>query len=122
MQKELYFDISSVEKGGSLYRVTNENSKPFFYYSHSTYDEDRDEIKIFESTYPCFETFWEELIKNKEWFYLHPFFVHPEQREFIREQLQTVNWNIHPDKKWQESHRRQWKKILSDPEKYYRPG
>jgi subfamily B ATP-binding cassette protein MsbA len=27
---------------------------------------------------------------------------------------------VHPDKKWQESHQRQWKKVLDDPGTYYR--
>jgi len=120
MQKELYFDISSPEKGGSLYRIHNVNEAPSFYYNHSTYDEDKDELKVFETNYPRFEDFWQELTKNKEWFYLHPLFVHPEQREFVRGQLQQVNWSIHPNKKWQESHQRQWKKVLADPGDYYR--
>jgi hypothetical protein len=32
-----------------------------------------------------------------------------------------VDWSVHPDKKWQESHQRQWKKVLTDPDTYYRP-
>ena len=55
--------------------------------------------------------------------YLHPLFVHPELRDFIREQLKGVNWGVHPNKKWQESHQRQWKKVLTDPGNYYKgPG
>jgi len=30
---------------------------------------------------------------------------------------------VHPNKKWQESHQRQWKKVLTDPGNYYKgPG
>lgn len=122
MNRELYFDISSAQSGGSLFRVTQENAVTF-YYNHSTYNEATDELKVFENWYPSFSEFWDELVKkNKDWFYLHPLFVHPEQREFIREQLKTVNWNIHPNKKWQDSHQRQWKKVLTGPGNYYRQG
>jgi len=60
------------------------------------------------------------LLVDPEWYYRHPLYVHPEQREFVREALKRVNWGVHPDKKWQESHQRQWKKVLEDPGTYYR--
>ena len=120
MPKELYFDISSEDSGGSLYRVTGESNRLPFYYNHSTYDNDKDEVKVFETWYPDFGSFWTMLTKDPKWYYRHPLFVHPEKREFIREQLKTVNWGVHPDKKWQESHQRQWKKVLDDPGTYYR--
>jgi hypothetical protein len=120
MQKELYFDISSPQSGGSLYRINGEQGAVSFYYNHSTYDENKDELKVFETHYPSFGAFWQELTKNREWFYLHPLYVHPEQRAFIQEQLKNVNWSIHSNKKWQESHQRQWKKVLTDPAGYYR--
>jgi hypothetical protein len=119
MHKELYFDISSPQKGGSLYRISKPGQSPYYYYNHSTYDEDKDELKVFETEYPDFEIFWKELTKNKEWFYLHPLFVHPEQRAFVRNQLLNVNWSIYSNRKWQESHQRQWKKVLADPGDYY---
>ena len=121
MQKELYFDISSEEKGGSLFRIKKNDGTISFYYNHSTYDSNKDELKVFENYYDNFEAFWSEIKKNKEWFYLHPLFVHPEQREFVRNELKSVNWNIHPNKKWQDSHQRQWRKVLSDPSGYYNP-
>jgi len=120
MQRELYFDISAEGSGGSLYRIKDNAGKDSFLYQHSTYDDDRDEIKIFETTYATFTQFWQILIKDPQWFYQHPLYVHAEQRAFVREQLQHVNWDIHPDKKWQESHQRQWKKVLSDKDDYYR--
>ena len=116
--KELYFDISSAESGGSLFRINN-NGDIFFNYNHSSYDDKKDELKTFETNYASFAFFWQELIKNPEWFYLHPLFVHPEQRDFIKEQLKRVNWDIHPNKKWQDSHQRQWKKVLTAPSSYY---
>lgn len=121
MKPELYFDIGSTESGGSLYRIQKEAGVQSFTYQHSTYDDDNDEIKVFETTFPSFEAYWQELIKNKEWFYLHPLYVHPEQRAFVKQQLEQVNWNVHPNKKWQESHQRQWKKVLTDPKDYYNP-
>lgn len=121
MQKELYFDISSAETGGSLYRLKGGGVSNSFYYNYSTYDEDKDEIKVFEEHYPDFASYWAALIKDPKWHYLHPLFVHPEQREFVTAQLKNVNWSLHPDKKWQESHQRQWKKVLTDPPRYYGP-
>ena len=119
MKKELYFDISSADSGGSLFRI-DDNGKISFYYNHSTYNDTKDELKVFETNFESFEAFWKYLTNNKEWFYLHPMFVHVEQRAFIKEQLKSVNWNIHPNMKWQNSHQRQWTKVLSAPEKYYR--
>jgi hypothetical protein len=120
LSKELYFDISTEHSGGSLYRVTGEEGLPF-YYNHSTYDDTTDEVKLFETRYADFAAFWKELTRDSQWYYQHPLFVHPEQREFVRQQLASVDWTVHPDKKWQESHQRQWKKVLTDPDTYYRP-
>ena len=121
MQKELYFDISAADKGGSLFRIKKSDGTISFYYNHSTYDANKDEIKVFENYYESFEAFWAAIKGDREWFYLHPMFVHPEQREFVRKELLSVNWNIHTNKKWQDSHQRQWKKVLSDPPGYYTP-
>ncbi len=57
MPKELYFDISSEDSGGSLYRVTDSAKGKPFYYNHSTYDDDKDEMKVFETWYPDFWLF-----------------------------------------------------------------
>ncbi len=119
MQRELYFDISSEESGGSLFRIAGKDGPPSFYYNYSTYDSDKDEVKVFEKNFPDFATFWKEITRDPKWWYLHPLFVHPEQRNFVREQLKTVNWAVHPNKKWQESHKRQWTKVLADPGTYY---
>jgi hypothetical protein len=119
MNKELYLDISSAQSGGSLYRIHHAESPPSFYYNHSTYNDDKDELRVFETYYTSFADFWSELVKDPEWFYLHPLYVNPEQRDFIKDQLKNVNWKIYPDKKWQESHQRQWKKVLNDPPAYY---
>ena len=119
MAKELYFDISAADSGGSLYRVEERDGVAFLY-NHSTYDDSTDEVSVFDTWYTSFEAFWKMLTADPQWYYWHPLFVHPEQREFVREHLKRVNWTVHPDKKWQESHQRQWKKVLSDPEDYYR--
>src|ERR1700759_1658318 len=98
MQRELYFDISSEQSGGSLYRLRNDEGRTFFLYQHSNYDNDLDEIKIFETTYTLFTEFWQVLVKDSQWFYQHPLYVHPEQRNFVKDQLQHVNWTVHPNK------------------------
>jgi len=120
MHQELYFDINSEQSGGSLYRIKDNAGNFSFLYQHSTYDNDRDEIKVFETRYGSFAAFWQMVTKDPQWFYQHPLYVHPEQRNFVREQLQKANWNVHPNKKWQESHQRQWKKVLTDKDDYYR--
>lgn len=120
MKKELYIDISNEAAGGSLYRMTDDAGKIHFYYNHSTYNSDKDELKVFETNYPDFAAFWKFIIADKKWFYLHPLYIHPEQRDFIKQQLQGVNWAVSGDKKWQDSHQRQWKKVLNDPGQYYK--
>ena len=120
MPKELYFDISSEYSGGSLYRVPESNGEISFLYNYSVSDPKTGEVEVFDTWYTSFEAFWKALTQEKDWYYRHPLFVHPEQRAFVREQLKGVNWGVHPDKKWQESHQRQWKKVLEDPGTYYR--
>jgi hypothetical protein len=120
MPKELYFDISSEGNGGSLYRVREAGGEISFLYNYSISDADTGEVEVFDTWYVSWEAFWKMLTADPEWYYWHPLFVHPEQREFVREALKRVNWGVHPDKKWQESHQRQWKKVLEDPGAYYR--
>jgi hypothetical protein len=121
MAKELYFDISSENSGGSLYRVQEANGDVSFLYNYSITDSKTGEVEVFDRWYVSWEGFWKALVADARWYYKHPLFVHPEQREFVREVLNRVNWGVHPDKKWQESHQRQWKKVLEDPGTYYRP-
>jgi hypothetical protein len=120
MAKELYFDISAEHSGGSLYRITDDRGQQDFLYNYSETDPVNDAITVFDTWYVSFSAFWKMLTSDPKWYYQHPLFVHPEQREFVREQLKQVNWTVHGDKKWQESHQRQWKKVLSDPEGYYK--
>ena len=120
MKKELYLDIGNEDAAGSLYRITKDDGTVYFFHHHSTNDSNTDETKFFETEYPDFSSFWQMLLKDKKWFYLHPLFVHPDERDFIQEQLKQANWDVVPDKKWQDSHQRQWKKVLTDPGSYYR--
>jgi len=120
MKKELYLDIGNESVAGSLYRITRDDNTVYFFHHYSTYDSDSDETKFFEKDYPDFSSFWQMLLKDKNWFYQHPLFVHPDERDFIQEQLKQANWDVVPDKKWQDSHQRQWKKVLTDPGNYYR--
>ena len=64
MQKELYFDISSEQSGGSLFRIERDGKK-VFYYNHSTYNDTSDELKVFETYYNSFSDFWQELVKKQ---------------------------------------------------------
>lgn len=119
MFKQLYFDISSEQTGGSLYRI-DDNGRQFFIYQYSNYDDERDKIEVSELTFNTFSEFWQMIVKDPEWFYLHPLYVHPEQRDFIRQQLENADWSVHANRKWQESHQRQWKKVLTAADDYYR--
>ena len=121
MSKELYFDIHGEDSGGSLYRVSEPDGDIAFLYNHSASDPATGEVEVFDTWYISFEAFGKRLTKDAEWYYRHPLFVHPEQRDFVRQRLKEANWEIYPDKKWQESHQRQWKKVLTDPTTYYRP-
>jgi hypothetical protein len=120
MQKELYFDISSEKRGGSLYRMTENDGSAHYLYQFSDYNDDTGELAVQEKTFQDFASFWIYLTADPEWFYQHPLFVHPEQRPWVSGQLAGVNWDIHPNAKWQESHRRQWKKVLEAGPGYYR--
>jgi hypothetical protein len=119
MHSELYFDISSEISGGSLYKIQDENGKDLFVFEHSSVDETTEEIKVHKTTFNSFDLFWKEISKER-WFYMHPLFVHPDIRPFIEQKLQHVDWSVEGDFKWQDSHRRQWTKVLTDPGKYYR--
>lgn len=120
---EIYFDIHSEDSGGTLLRMQAPNGEVYFVYDYSEYDADRDDVKVFQKKFPDFLSFWKHIKSiSKDWYYLHPLFVHPEQREFIAGELRGVNWQSQEGAKWQESHQRQWKKVLSDPPNYYRPG
>jgi hypothetical protein len=121
MKPELYFDINSEAGAGSLFRITKPDGSHVFEYNYGAYDAETDNTKVSETAYENFDTFWQELTKNKLWFYLHPLYVHPEQRPFIQEQLKSVNWKVQGDSKWQQSHQRQWTKVLSDSANYYTP-
>ncbi len=117
MKSELYFDISTETSGGTLFRQPDGS----FLWQHSTYDDDRDETKVFRTAYPSFDAFWNMLVGDREWYFQHPLFVHPEVRPFVKQQLQSVNWTAQGDAKWQISHQRQWTKVLSDNVDYYNP-
>jgi hypothetical protein len=119
MPKELYFDISSEDSGGSLYRIRETNGEVSFLYNYSVTDAATSEVAVFDTWYTSFAAFWAALTKDVEWYYRHPLFVHPEQRAYVQEALKRVDWAVNPNKKWQESHQRQWKKVLTDPTTYY---
>ncbi len=119
MSKELYLDLSIGNAGGSLYKIVEPQGGIHFYYNHSTYNPDTDELAVFDTVYPDFLSAWTAIIKNKNWQYGHPLFVHPDHRTYIENLLKQVNWQQEGDARWQDSHRRQWKKVLTDPAAYY---
>src|SRR5690349_1102270 len=101
MQKTLYFDIVSDEGAGALTLITPADGKRSFHYHHSESDLEYEKIVNREHTFDSFAEFWKFFIRDQKWFLLHPLYIHPEQRNFIRQQLKKVNWNIVEDEKWQ---------------------
>lgn len=120
-QKDLYFDVVSEEGAGGLYRLTNSDGGVHYYYHYSSSDLETGKVYSAESRYEKFADFWNQFIRNTLWFCLHPLYVHPEQRPFIKQQLDIVNWQLVQDDKWREMYKRQWNKVLSNPPEYYKP-
>ncbi|MEJ7737664.1 MAG: hypothetical protein WKF97_09580 [Chitinophagaceae bacterium] len=121
VQKDLYFDVVSEEGAGGLYRLTNTGGGIEFYYHYSSADLESDKVYAAESRYNRFADFWKQFIRNNRWFCLHPLYIHPEQRAFIKQELNKVNWELVEDEKWRDMYRRQWNKVLGDPPVYYKP-
>lgn len=121
MLKELYFDIVSDEWAGGLYILKSEQGNSSFHYHCTASDLDAEKTVITTFDYTSFADFWKELVKNDLWFTLHPLYIHPDQRPFIKEALKKVNWNRVADEKWREMYKRQWNKVLTNPATYYQP-
>jgi predicted glycoside hydrolase/deacetylase ChbG (UPF0249 family) len=115
MKPVLYFDISSEAGGGSLYQLADGS----FLWQHSTYNEDLDETKVFQTPFALFDAFWQMLTRDPQWYYQHPLYVHPQIRAFVGTQLKKADWAVQGDARWQQSHQRQWTKVLSDRPEYY---
>ncbi len=124
MNKELFFDIVSDEWAGGLYRLNDDKGNKSFYYhrSSSDLDEDKNTNAVIENNYNSFTEFWAEFIKDNRWFTLHPLYIHPDQRPFIKEELKNVNWKVVTDEKWRDMYQRQWNKVLTNPASYYQPA
>jgi hypothetical protein len=117
MEKELYFDIVSDEWAGGLYKITDRG----FYYHHTSTDLETDKTTNSTTDYENFHSFWTDFTRNKRWFTLHPLYIHPEQRQFVKEELKKVNWNVVADDKWRTMYQHQWNKVLNNPAEYYKP-
>ena len=115
MKPVLYLDISSESGGGSLYQLPDGS----FIWHHSTYNEALDETKVFQTAYTSFALFWQMLTRDPQWYYQHPLYVHPAIRAYINTQLEKADWSVQGDARWQQSHQRQWTKVLSDRPGYY---
>ena len=122
MQKTLYFDIVSDESAGALTLLTSEDGNRSFHYHESASDLEYEKTINKEDTFVSFAEFWKFFTRDPKWFLLHPLFIHPDQRDFVRQQLKKVNWNIVEDEKWQNMYQRQWNKALTGPAQYYKPA
>ena len=120
MVKELYFDVVSEEGAGGLY-ITKDSRNTSFYYHYTATNLETDKTTVSETRHPSFDVFWKEFTRNNRWFILHPLYIHPEQRPFIKKELQKVNWNVIAAEKWREMYEQQWNKVLNNPAEYYKP-
>ena len=122
MQKILYFDIVSDEGAGALTLLISDDGKRSFHYHYSASDLEYEKVVNKENMFVSFMEFWQFFTRDQKWFLLHPLYIHPEQRDFVRQQLKKVNWNIVEDEKWQDMYQRQWNKALTGPAEYYTPA
>lgn len=121
MQKELYFDVVSEEGAGGLYRLRGNNDGARFTYHYSSADLETDKVITSETSFDEFAGFWNFFVADPLWFCLHPLYIHPDQRAFVKQQLAKIDWNIVRDEKWREMYQRQWNKVLTNPAAYYSP-
>ena len=121
MQKELYFDIVSEEGAGALYCITASDGNTNFYYHYCASDLDSDRTETKESDFKDFTDFWKDFASDKKWFCLHPLYIHPELRPFIKQQLDNISWRLVTDDHWRIMYQRQWNKVLNNPAEYYKP-
>lgn len=119
--KELYFDIVSDEWAGGLYKILTESGADDYYYHSTSSDLETHKTVTTNKIFHSFADFWKDLTRNNRWFALHPLYIHPEQRPFVKEELKKVNWKIIADEKWRDMYQRQWNKVLNNPSEYYKP-
>ena len=122
MHEDLYFDIVSDEGAGALYHAGTGTVEKNFRYHYTSSDLDNDTTTSSVTNYSSFAEFWKEFTRNKRWFTLHPLYIHPEQRPFIKAELGKINWNVIADEKWRDMYQRQWNKVLNNPPGYYKPA
>ena len=122
MREILYFDIVSDEGAGALYLVESDTGEKHFYYHYTSSDLENDKTASSSTNYSSFADFWPVFKRNNRWFTLHPLYIHPWHRPFIKEELGKVNWNVIADEKWRIMYQRQWNKVLNNPAEYYKPG
>src|SRR5689334_8852875 len=121
MNKELFFDFVSEDGSGAVEKLAGAEKPDQYQYQYTSSDLENDKIQITNKAFDSFEAFWTAFIQNKYWYCLHPLFIHPEWRAFIKEKLKKVNWSLVEDEKWREMYQRQWNKVLTAPATYYRP-
>lgn len=109
---EIFADVIS-------YTVYQEGMTQKVLVEEALFDEDSNLLQVESSSFPDFYSFWKVFLQKENWHYFHPLFIATTCRPLIKEALEKVNWNVHPDIKWQQSHQKQWDKVLADPGKYY---
>jgi len=121
MPKELYFDIVSDQGAGGLYLVIAGDGSTTFYYHYCSTDLETDRVETTEANFNNFTDFWKHFTSDIKWYCLHPLYIHPELRSFIKQQLDNVSWKLVKDDHWRVMYQRQWNKVLNNPAEYYKP-
>lgn len=111
--------IFEAHADSSSYTVYQEHASNQILVEEVTFNEFSDIVDKKKDYYPDFFSYWKEFSQKPNWHFFHPLFIAPDYRSLVQDALEKVDWNIFPDVKWQQSHQKQWEKVLSDPEKYY---
>lgn len=112
--------IFEVHADAASFTVYQEHATNQIVVEEVKFDEFSELVDKDKTTFPDFYSYWKIFSQKPNWHYYHPLFIDVQYRELVREALETVDWNIFPDIKWQQSHQKQWDKVLSDPADYYR--
>ena len=75
-----------------VHRITDNGKEHFVQrYNYMDFDENDDEIwRQGETEYPSFEYFWQEALRDEDWFRCYPLFIHDDCKPIIRKSLDKI--------------------------------
>lgn len=111
--------IFEVHADAASYTVYQENATNTIIVEEVKFDEFSEIVDKEKLSFSDFNSYWKVFTQKTNWHYFHPLFIAVEYRDMVKAALEDVDWNIFPDIKWQQSHQKQWDKVLTDPANYY---